>query len=610
MTATSETTVAGEVIAEDGTSVAAESLESLAPRCRREEQVRDLAGALRGVGNASSAADWARVDLFSAFLSEDPTVPERERFPWWWALADHILQVGVFVPIFITWLGLALAAYSAQPGQSMLQSWESGSILSLHRVALITAGVVAILIAISLMQLRRRSAAEAKETRLRHELSEALTLAGLELAPLRQGVTDRVAQEMGEVAQSLANTATRLEGEVAQSLANTATRLEGAGRTASRLQQSATEAIEKVREALQSSRDAAAEFGLAPGKLIDPLARLTNVTSDIATATTASTEAVARALAEPLAALTEASSKIATATAAATTEISAVTTASSAGIAAAASASSAGIAASLDNQAAQIRAIVDEAIAAAGGYASRTEVATDAIGRTLADMPASVRDLQESIAAVDQKFSDLATALLAAQAEATQVLQATPGKLTESLTALTSATITVAEAERSLAATSQETTRQVTSLTTTATEISGSASRSADAIADILGKTQQTLADVPGTMRTLHAGVTGLSSQFADLAGAIADARAASGQLRQAITELRTTPQPPEAPQSQPGTWQTQTGRQPSPWQPTARQQVDYRPQPEVPQPMAPQPQAPQPLTEPEQKLSRWHFGR
>jgi chromosome segregation ATPase len=308
---------------------------------------------------------------------------------------------------------------------------------------------------------------------------------------------------------------------------------------------------------------------------------------------------VARALAEPLVALTEASSKIATATAAATTEISA-----------AATASSAGIAASLDNQAAEIRAIVDEAIAAAGGYASRTEVATDVVGRTLGDMPAAVRDLQESIAAVDQKFSDLATALLTAQAEATQVLQATPEKLSESLTALTSAATTVAEAERTLAATSQETTRQVTSLTTTATEFSGSASRSADAIADILGKTQQALADMPGTMRTLHEGVTGLGSHFADLARAIADARAASDQLRQAITELRTTPQPPEAPQSQPEIWQPQMEREPSPWQPTAQQQADYWPQPDVPQPTAPQPQTPQPPAEPEQKPSRWHRGR
>lgn len=547
-------TVLTEPVAGTNQPRAADKLESLSPRCRRGEQVRELETALRlyqaGAGDPEKAVKWARVDLFSAFLSEDPTVSDKsaaKRLTRY----EIVLQVGVFVPIFITWLSLAVAAFTASPGQSMLQSWESSGFLSLHWVAVATAVLVLILIFLTWRVFRRWSAAEAEEDELRQDLSEALTLAELELAPLRQGVTEQVARQMGKVEQSLKN--------VEQSLKNTADRFEGAGRTASRLQETATAAIgkldpvlETVNTAIQGSRQATAELSAASQKLMDPLDRLATATRDISSATSESSRLFTRAMAD------------------ATAEIAAATSASSSKIAASASASSAKIAASLDNQAAEIRTAVDEAVAAAGGYASRTEIVTDILGRRMAeirevvdeivaatggyasrteiatdilsqkmaDIPDAVRSLHESLAHVDRQFSELTAALVRVQADTTQVLKSAPDQLAESVKALSGAAATVTQAENALASASETATRQVASIVSAATDIGGYASR-AELTADALGKTHQALAEMPFAVRGLHEGVAGLGGQFADLAKAVADSREAARLMLQAASVLR-----------------------------------------------------------------------
>src|SRR6202007_2383324 len=90
------------------------------------------------------ARGWASLDLFAAFLGEDPCLPEPEHAVTWWGRIDALVQVLVFVPILITWTGLAAAALGARKGESILQSWEAGRVpgLALHDVALYTAVIV------------------------------------------------------------------------------------------------------------------------------------------------------------------------------------------------------------------------------------------------------------------------------------------------------------------------------------------------------------------------------------------------------------------------------------------------------------------------------------
>ena len=74
---------------------------------------------------------WASVDLFGAFLGDGNEVLEDGGS---WRLLESMIQVGVFVPIAVTWVGLALAAWAYRAadnagtlgGESFLQGWERG----------------------------------------------------------------------------------------------------------------------------------------------------------------------------------------------------------------------------------------------------------------------------------------------------------------------------------------------------------------------------------------------------------------------------------------------------------------------------------------------------
>ena len=242
---------------------AANLLGMLAPRCRKKNQVLDLASALRDYhatpSSVVAARAWASVDLWAAFLSEDAGLSESERRAKHWGRVEGAAQVLVFVPILVTWVGLASAAFGARAGESMLQAWEAGSVpgLGLKEVALYTAAIVAALIALTAALAMHRWRLERDEIRLRHQLADALTQASLELAPLRLGITKQITEELDKAADKLAESASAIEA---------------AGQTASEAQQAATTAVTAVLPALtnvetaaKASRDAATELGVIPG---------------------------------------------------------------------------------------------------------------------------------------------------------------------------------------------------------------------------------------------------------------------------------------------------------------------------------------------------------
>jgi len=379
---------------------AADSLVELAPRCRKEQQLLDLAEALndyRAVPSSAAARAWASVDLFTAFLSEDLGLPEPEHAAKRWGLVDGAVQVLVFVPIMLTWASLAFAAFSAGSGESMLQAWEAGGVLGLKTVAICTATIVAVLIALTAALARHRARLEKDETQLRRELADVLTDANLELSPLRLGLTKRIAEELDKAADKLAESAGAIEA---------------AGQTASQAQQAATTAVTTVIPALanvetaaRASRDAAAELGTVPGRLAHHLDRITEAVGGIA----------------------EADRTLVTSIDGAVKQLADSVATSTSGLSAATSTSAATIAGALDSGSHELRDALGDVTVAAAGYASRTEVAADVVGRVhvaLAALPAAVEGLHDGMSGVGAQLADLTTVISAAKDAAALLLEA------------------------------------------------------------------------------------------------------------------------------------------------------------------------------------------
>lgn len=392
-----------------GGSAAAGMLEDLARRCRRGHQLRGLAQALRAYHAAPTSLDsargWASVDLFAAFLSEDPGLPEARRAGRFWTTLDGIIQVAVFVPILLTWIGLAGAAFTARSGESMLQSWETAGLpgFALHLVAVYTAGIVFLLVVGSAALVIHRRSVEAKDAQLRQDLADALTRADLELSPLRLGITERVAQEMDRAADKLAETVGKIET---------------AGREASRAQQAAGDAVSaalpvlsSVESVAKASRDAAAELGAAPDKIARGLANLAAAASQVG----------------------QAERDLITATEGAAKQVADTVATAATDIAAATAASSVHLAGTLDGHASEMRLALNEVTVVAAGYASRTEVAADVLGqtqkalvsthKTLAELPAAVDNLNGGVSSIGGQFTELATAIAAAKEAAALLLE-------------------------------------------------------------------------------------------------------------------------------------------------------------------------------------------
>jgi hypothetical protein len=391
-------------------SAAVSRLGALAPRCRRKQQLRDLAQALRDYHavptDIDAARGWASVDLFTAFLSEDPGLPEPEGAAKRWGLIDGLVQMLIFAPILLTWASLAFAAFGARGGQSMLQAWEAGSVpgLALRDVALYTAAIVVVLIGLTAALAAHRRGLENAEAQLRQELAEALTVVELELSPLRIGITKRIAKELDKAADKLAGAADAIET---------------AGQTASRAQQAAATAVTAaipaladVETAAKASRDAAAELGAVPDRLARHLDQITAAVGEVTQADrdlVTSMDGAAKQLADSV---TSSTSDLAT---------------SASNLAAATAASTARIAGALDSGAGELRDALSDVTVAAAGYASQTEVAADIIGRThqeLAALPAAVQGLHGGVSGIEGQLAQLTAAITAAKEAAALLLEA------------------------------------------------------------------------------------------------------------------------------------------------------------------------------------------
>jgi hypothetical protein len=391
-------------------SAAAGLLDMVAPRCRQDQQLRGLAQALRdyrvAATDITAARAWASVDLFPAFLGEDPGLPEPEGAAKWRGRLEGLTQVLVFVPILLAWAGLAFAAFAAKPGESMLQAWEAGSVpgLALRDVALYTAAIVTVLIGLTAVLARRRWRLDKADARLRQELAEALTVAALELSPLRMGITKRIADELDKAAGKLAESASAIEaaGQVASQ----------AQQAASQTQQAATTAVTAVVPALagvetaaKASRDAAAELGAVPGRLARHLDQITAAAGDVA----------------------QADRGLATSVDGAIKRLAGTVATSTSDLAASTSASAAGITAALGGGAGELRDALADVKAAAAGYASQTEVAADLIGRThqaLAALPAAVAGLHDGVSGIGGQIAELTAAIQATKEAAALLLEA------------------------------------------------------------------------------------------------------------------------------------------------------------------------------------------
>ena len=378
---------------------AADEIGRLASELREDARLRDLERALRDLTSTPPSADrarkWAAVDLFAVFLSEEPAVSETGGAARFWQVVDTSVQVLVFVPIALTWLGLALAAsaYRAAQangslrGESFLQGWQTGfhgrlpSLVTFDHVALYTFSLVFVLIVGTAALVVHRKKLEERQAELRRRLVIALTRADLELAPFRLGLPERVAKELDLAAD-------RLNGTVGA--------IEAAGRVAARSQQKAADALTAVAPALASvvtaataASTAASALERAPDKFSDHLDRMTQATGDVA--------AAQRQL---VSAAGDASQRIADA---------------------------------LQDGAGQVRSSLTDVSATANNYTGRLERAADILGQAheaISDLPGAISEMPKAVSAlrgdvaslhadvaqVGSRISDLTTAIASARA--------------------------------------------------------------------------------------------------------------------------------------------------------------------------------------------------
>ena len=372
----------------------ADELRNLARELPSTDELVELESALRELGadapKDEHARRWATIDLFAAFLGDDAEAcgSRRERF---WPVLDIAVQVLVFVPIAVTWFGLAEAAGAYQAaaragdlhGESFLEGWETGfggrlsGLFTFHQLAIDTSALVVLLIiATGVHALRNRLIEEPRHGAVRRRLTSALVQASLELAPLRLGVPERLAEELDIAADKLADTVRAIDAT---------------GRIARDSQRRATDALAAVAPTLASVERAAAAAGTAvsalegaPDRFGSHLGQLTAAAGDI--------------------------------------------TAAQRGMAVSVGDAAAGIAGALHEGAGQVRDTLAYIGVTAAAYTHRAEQAADILGQAhqaIDSLPAAVDGLRADVANVGAQLQNLAAAI-AALAELRDVSFDTP----------------------------------------------------------------------------------------------------------------------------------------------------------------------------------------
>ncbi|WP_433365112.1 hypothetical protein [Streptosporangium sp. CA-115845] len=209
----------------------------------RQDQLRDLAHA---VTDPDMAGHWCEVDLFAAFSPDDTILvdgePSSPRRPGWRrGLGGAIGPALVFVPIFITWLGLMMAtgAYGdvlAAGGldaarRPFLEMWQQGfdgrlpGFFEFDNIALCTLAAIFCLICWTVFENitrnTREDAAERELRALRVRLRGALTEASLVLGQVRLSSPERFGAELNKAAADIGfvgTTARKVHTELVEAL--------------------------------------------------------------------------------------------------------------------------------------------------------------------------------------------------------------------------------------------------------------------------------------------------------------------------------------------------------------------------------------------------------
>lgn len=242
-----------------------------------EEARRPLVALATALHDKTDLDSWAAVDLRAAFDPETAIKPAASS-TW----LGRTLDVLVFVPVASTWLGLmvATAAYHstltdpALRGQNFLQRWQTGfdhhvwGGLSFDRVTLVTFILVSIVLIFAVAHFGFRTRDEyGPKAEAQRLLSEALTSAERELAPVRLGAVGRVADEVGKVSTQVADTAVEIKK---------------VGAAANRAQDAAAETIDRITTAVATVQAAATDVAQAVMDMGEKLAEATAATSAVA----------------------------------------------------------------------------------------------------------------------------------------------------------------------------------------------------------------------------------------------------------------------------------------------------------------------------------------
>lgn len=401
----------------------ANELSKIAEKYQDAGQLRDLEGALRGLGASPPVLDrarrWATVNMHDVFLGEEsPVGVRRSRFVH---LFDVLTEVLVFFPIVVTWIGLAFAtiAYESASrshvlgGESFLQGWQDGfsgnlpGLLTFGHLAWYTVGIVSLLIVVVAV---RAIYGKLVEEPLRRRLAAALARANLELAELRLGIPDQVAASLDLATDKLVDTAAAIEA---------------AGRAATQVQQKAEDAVSAVDPALAGVRAATMAMTTATGALstmpdkvgghLDRMSgqfgdAIDQATGRLAVAANEATGKISGSVDSAGGRLGDAITDVARAQRdAVSAQLEAVKAQRE--VATSGSNSSKLLADALSDGASQVKGALKDVSGVAIGYAHRIEVAADVIGHAMDGLPSETGRVSTAVSQVGTVISQLETAV-------------------------------------------------------------------------------------------------------------------------------------------------------------------------------------------------------
>ncbi|WP_150241583.1 hypothetical protein [Nocardiopsis quinghaiensis] len=258
-----------------------EELRSLAEEGRLAGRAVQLTALAEALDDGERLETWAEVDLGTAFPAAE-TIDPPTRGGAVRGIVEAAPTALVFLPILITWTGLAQAAEAygrsqgdaSLEGLSFLERWQgafNGELpawLAFDRVAVYTLTGILLLIAVVLAQALHRRWSDGRDeeerTQLARRLASAMTAAQFELGAVRLGSPARIASELGSSVQQLrevGSIAQRAQQDVRTTLEQVQENLRMAQSTITVLKEGSDGVTGAVHEGLDVVRDLYVRFG-------------------------------------------------------------------------------------------------------------------------------------------------------------------------------------------------------------------------------------------------------------------------------------------------------------------------------------------------------------